>query len=148
VWVSGDAQTTSKSCTNRALHHTRAASADMVPPPPHTHAHTRKKEEWWWWWCVCVGRGRPTRDSPQITIGSPPVRPSIMGPTSIAICFTASKSPCDAIGKPASHTSTPMKLSCLAIVNFSFCDSVAPGDCSPGVVVVYVCVWMSASRDR
>eukprot|EP01043_Picozoa_sp_COSAG02_P014367 COSAG02_NODE_591_length_19862_cov_8.047918_16_plen_174_part_00 len=42
----------------------------------------------------------------------------------------------DAVPLPASHTSTPKRLSCLAMASFSGVLSVAPGDCSPSLSVV------------
>src|SRR3954453_11835147 len=68
-----------------------------------------------------------------------PVRasPQMIGPwTSRAIACTASKSPGEAIGKPASITSTPSRLSCWAISSFSTLFSEMPGDCSPSRSVV------------
>ena len=64
-------------------------------------------------------------------------RPQIVGPwTSRAIFSTASKSPGEAIGKPASITSTPSRASCCAISIFSAAFSEMPGDCSPSRRVV------------
>jgi len=75
--------------------------------------------------------------NPQIRIGFPILSlPSINGPICCAMAFTASKSPGDAIGKPASQTSTPNLLKTLAISSFSFKLRVAPGDCSPSRRVV------------
>ena len=56
--------------------------------------------------------------------------------TSLAISRTASKSPLEAIGKPASITSTPISSSTAAISNFSSRFIEAPGDCSPSRRVV------------
>ncbi len=56
--------------------------------------------------------------------------------TSRAIVRTASKSPGEAIGKPASMTSTPSRESCWAISSFSALFSEMPGDCSPSRSVV------------
>ena len=53
-----------------------------------------------------------------------------------AIACTASKSPGEAIGKPASMTSTPSRESCCAISSFSLVFSEIPGDCSPSRRVV------------
>src|SRR5436190_1778030 len=64
-------------------------------------------------------------------------RPQITGPcTSRAISWTASKSPGEVIGKPASMTSTPRRASCWAISTFSETLSEIPGDCSPSRSVV------------
>jgi hypothetical protein len=69
-------------------------------------------------------------------MGCPDARPSVSGPISLAMRETASKSPGDAMGKPASQTSTPIAESCSAIFSFSSVVSVAPGDCSPSRSVV------------
>jgi hypothetical protein len=56
--------------------------------------------------------------------------------TRLAISDTASKSPSDAMGKPASMMSTPMVSSNSATWSFSSRVMVAPGDCSPSRNVV------------
>src|ERR671923_246781 len=56
--------------------------------------------------------------------------------TSRAIARTASKSPGEAIGNPASITSTPSRASWCAISSFSVTFSEMPGDCSPSRSVV------------
>ncbi len=53
-----------------------------------------------------------------------------------AMRLTASKSPSEAMGKPASMMSTPISSSSAAIWSFSSSDMVAPGDCSPSRRVV------------
>ena len=64
-------------------------------------------------------------------------RPQITGPsTTREIFWTASKSPGEVIGKPASITSTPRRASCWAISTFSAVFSEMPGDCSPSRSVV------------
>ncbi len=64
-------------------------------------------------------------------------RPQITGPsTRRAISCTASKSPGEVIGNPASITSTPRRASCWAISTFSCVLSEMPGDCSPSLRVV------------
>ena len=64
-------------------------------------------------------------------------RPQITGPSTLrAIASTASKSPGEVIGKPASITSTPSRASCWAISTFSWVLSEIPGDCSPSRSVV------------
>ena len=78
------------------------------------------------------GRCRPSPPAPAQRSSA---RPSSV-PTSSAIRRTASKSPGDAIGKPASMMSTPMRANCRAISSFSSMFSVAPGDCSPSRRVV------------
>src|SRR3954468_14182020 len=68
-----------------------------------------------------------------------PVRasPVITGPcTSREMACTASKSPGEAIGKPASMMSTPRRASWWAISSFSAVFSEMPGDCSPSRSVV------------
>ena len=56
--------------------------------------------------------------------------------TLLAMAETASKSPSDAMGKPASMTSTPSASSRSATSSFSSKVMVAPGDCSPSRRVV------------
>ena len=64
-------------------------------------------------------------------------RPQITGPSTWrAIAWTASKSPGEVIGKPASMTSTPRRASCWAISTFSCVFREIPGDCSPSRRVV------------
>ena len=61
----------------------------------------------------------------------------MIGPSNLrAIAWTASKSPGEAIGKPASMMSTPSRASCWAISSFSAVLSEIPGDCSPSRSVV------------
>ena len=63
--------------------------------------------------------------------------PQMTGPcTSRAIAWTASKSPGEEIGKPASMMSTPSRASWCAISSFSCLFSEMPGDCSPSRSVV------------
>src|SRR5208283_4912562 len=63
--------------------------------------------------------------------------PAIVAPcTSAAILCTASKSPGEATGKPASMMSTPSFTSCRASCSFSSTFIEAPGDCSPSLNVV------------
>jgi len=63
------------------------------------------------------------------TIGFPIFsRPSMDGATSVAIRLTASKSPIEHIGKPASNTSTPSKDNFLATATFSSRFKLHPGD--------------------
>ena len=54
----------------------------------------------------------------------------------LAISRTASKSPGEAIGKPASMTSTPRSTRAWATSSFSARFMLAPGDCSPSRSVV------------
>ena len=64
-------------------------------------------------------------------------RPQIVVPRMLAaISRTASKSPGEAIGKPASITSTPRSNRAWAISIFSARFMLAPGDCSPSRSVV------------
>src|SRR5258707_834205 len=59
-------------------------------------------------------------------------RPQTTGPSTLReISWTASKSPGEVIGKPASITSTPSRASCWAISTFSAVFSEIPGDFSP-----------------
>ena len=61
----------------------------------------------------------------------------MIGPwTSRATRFTDSQSPREAIGKPASMTSTPSSASAFATRSFSGCVMLQPGDCSPSRSVV------------
>ena len=63
--------------------------------------------------------------------------PAITGPWTVrAISETASKSPGEVIGNPASITSTPRRASCVAISTFSAVLRAMPGDCSPSRSVV------------
>ncbi len=64
-------------------------------------------------------------------------RPAMREPfTTRAIRATDSKSPFEAIGKPASMMSTPRRASCWAISSFSVWFIEAPGACSPSRSVV------------
>src|SRR3954464_4220516 len=73
-------------------------------------------------------------------------RPQMTGPwTSRAMAWTASKSPGEAIGKPASMMSTPSRASCCAISTFSWVFSEIPGDCSPSRRVVSKILTLSSS---
>src|ERR1700744_4987976 len=64
-------------------------------------------------------------------------RPAMIGPSTVrAMAWTASKSPGEVIGNPASMTSTPRRASCWAISSFSCVLSEMPGDCSPSRSVV------------
>ena len=56
--------------------------------------------------------------------------------TSVAMARTASKSPGEAIGNPASMMSTPSAASARATSSFSARFMLAPGDCSPSRSVV------------
>ena len=64
-------------------------------------------------------------------------RPAIVDSlTTFAMARTASKSPLDAAGNPASMTSTRMRSSCRAMRSFSSRFIDAPGLCSPSRMVV------------
>ena len=64
-------------------------------------------------------------------------RPQMTGPwTWRAMAWTASKSPGEAMGKPASITSTPSSVRAWATSSFSARFMLAPGDCSPSRSVV------------
>ena len=72
--------------------------------------------------------------------------PAITGPSTWrAISRTASKSPGEAIGKPASMMSTPSRASWWAISSFSEVFSEIPGDCSPSRrVVSKISTWLGS----
>src|SRR3954451_4312368 len=64
-------------------------------------------------------------------------RPQTIGPSTWrAMACTASKSPGEVIGNPASMTSTPRRASWVAISIFSWTFREMPGDCSPSLRVV------------
>ena len=64
-------------------------------------------------------------------------RPQMIGPRmSLEISCTASKSPFEAMGNPASITSTPSSASISAMRIFSSKFIEAPGECSPSRSVV------------
>src|SRR5579859_5655316 len=68
--------------------------------------------------------------------------------TSFATACTASRSPREAIGKPASMTSTPRAASCRAIRIFSSVFMEKPGDCSPSRrVVSKIRTWLIATPE-
>ena len=60
---------------------------------------------------------------------------SLFNPVS-AIAFTASASPLDVIGNPASMVSTPSLSNCIAISSLSSGVRLTPGVCSPSLSVV------------
>jgi hypothetical protein len=63
---------------------------------------------------------------------------------SAAMAWTAAKSPSEAMGNPASITSTPSASSCRASRNFSSKFIEQPGDCSPSLSVVSKTAILSA----
>src|SRR5208337_723103 len=64
-------------------------------------------------------------------------RPAMIGRRTVAeMRCTASKSPSEAMGNPASITSTPKRSSCWARCSFSCTFMLQPGDCSPSRSVV------------
>ena len=74
-------------------------------------------------------------------------RPQITGPLMVlAIASTLSKSPTEAIGNPASITSTPNSASAPAMRNFSRKFIEKPGDCSPSRSVVSNMMTRSSGR--
>jgi len=88
-------------------------------------------------------------------LGIAPRQPQMIGlRTSRAIACTDSKSPGEAIGKPASITSTPRSASACATWSFSLRFMLAPGDCSPiaeGRIeddYAVVSHWRSGSRQK
>ena len=66
--------------------------------------------------------------------------------TVLAIARTASKSPLDEAGKPASITSTRMRSSARAMRSFSSRVIEAPGLCSPSRMVVSKMIKLSSVR--
>ena len=82
---------------------------------------------------------RPARARPQIT------GVSSRWPMVSAIALTLSKSPGEAIGKPASITSTPSSVSASAMRIFSLRFIEKPGDCSPSRSVVSKMMMRSSS---
>src|SRR5258708_24969652 len=64
-----------------------------------------------------------------------------------AMLCTASKSPGDGIGNPASNTSEPRRSSCWARRSFSCTFMLQPGDCSPSRSVVSKMVMRGRSID-
>src|SRR3954464_2316666 len=101
---------------------------------------------WWTMWMSDVetkvwmrGRSasRTASHARSTSAGVARARPATTGPwTSRAMAWTASKSPGEAIGKPASMMSTPRRASWWAISSFSVVLSEMPGDCSPSRSVV------------
>src|SRR5688572_3854127 len=101
---------------------------------------------WWRMWMSEVEmkvwmRGRSaSRTAPQAASMSSAwvrARPATIGPSTFrAISCTASKSPGEVIGKPASITSTPRRASWRAMSSFSPVLREMPGDCSPSRSVV------------
>ena len=86
-------------------------------------------------------RGRAAPDNAaqarSMSAGMARASPAMMGRrTAAAIVFTASKSPSDEIGKPASMMSTPSRSSCWASRSFSAGVMLKPGACSPSRRVV------------
>ena len=85
------------------------------------------------------GRSAPRRASHARSMSASlqRARPQTMAPRMVAaISRTLAKSPGEAIGKPASMTSTPNCWSAWAISIFSVRFMLAPGDCSPSRRVV------------
>ena len=85
------------------------------------------------------GRSAPLRASQARLISSSLARASAAMTgrrISAEIALTASKSPCDAMGKPPSMMSTARRSSWRAISSFSSRFMLQPGDCSPSRKVV------------
>ena len=86
-------------------------------------------------------RGRAACESAaqarSMSAGMARARPAMIGRrTAPAMVRTASKSPSDEIGKPASMMSTPRRSSCWASRSFSAAVMLKPGACSPSRSVV------------
>ena len=85
------------------------------------------------------GRAAPDRaaQARSMSAGMARARPAMMGRrTAPAMVFTASKSPSEEMGKPASMMSTPRRSSCWARRSFSAGVMLKPGACSPSRSVV------------
>ena len=84
-----------------------------------------------------LGRGCTASQARSMSASRQRASPQITEPrTDRAISRTASKSPGEAMGKPASITSTPKSTSAWATSIFSARFMLAPGDCSPSRSVV------------
>ena len=78
------------------------------------------------WACLTASQAR------SMSLSLQRARPQTIEPvTSAAMACTASKSPGEAIGKPASMMSTPSSARARATSSFSARFMLAPGDCSP-----------------
>ena len=99
-------------------------------------------------WMRRRSAGRTASAARRMSAGAERARPQITGPfTRIAIACTASKSPGEAIGKPASSTSTPSSAKHSAIRSFSSMFIEKPGDCSPSRKVVSKMMMRSGSSE-
>jgi hypothetical protein len=91
---------------------------------------------------ACFTASAQRRMSPGMARASPAMTAFFV---CLAISVTASKSPSEAIGKPASITSTPISSSSAATCSFSSNVMVAPGDCSPSRNVVSKMMMLSCA---
>ncbi len=85
----------------------------------------------------------------RMSAGAVRARPHTTGPSfakRVAMACTLSKSPADAMGKPASITSTPSSASASAMRSFSSRFMEKPGDCSPSRSVVSKTMTRSSGR--
>ncbi len=88
-------------------------------------------------WMRGRAESRTAAPARSMSAGLQRARPQMIGPSTCrAMAWTASKSPGDAMGKPASMMSTPRSLSACATSSFSARFMLAPGDCSPSRKVV------------
>src|SRR4030081_3843610 len=93
--------------------------------------------------------GSTARAADSISIGLARASAAIRTPfASAAMVRTDSKSPAEAMGKPASMMSTPSLASWCAKRNFSALCMVQPGDCSPSRrVVSKKTIWLEDLED-
>src|SRR5262245_23670565 len=88
-------------------------------------------------WIRASGAPRSASQARSISFSLQRASPQIVAPRTVfAISRTASKSPGEAIGKPASITLTPKSTSACATSSFSSRFMLHPGDCSPSRSVV------------
>ena len=88
-------------------------------------------------WIRGLALGLTASQQRSMSLGRARASPQMVGPSTLsAITFTASKSPSDEIGNPASMISTPISARSCATSIFSAVFILAPGDCSPSRSVV------------
>ncbi len=88
-------------------------------------------------WILELGAYLTASQAASMSLSLQRASPQMVAPRIVwAICLTDSKSPGEAIGKPASITSTPISASNWATSSFSARFMLAPGDCSPSRSVV------------
>ena len=132
----------------RARTRRRGNSPPPAAPPPPRDARSRRgpssacaRDGWRWWpgrrGSAAARRGRTASHARSMSSSRQRASPQIVAPrTAWAISQTALKSPGEAMGKPASITSTPNSTRAWAISIFSARFMLAPGDCSPSRSVV------------